>query len=81
MDETQKQIIIMTEDIKRLKEDTSDIKSLIKSHMEKEDERYERLCENMDKKYASKQTEKLVYGMVGIILTAIVVAVSKLVIK
>jgi len=80
-DQEKEKFVIMQEDIKRLKDDISDIKSMLKQHIEKEDNRFNGMCESIDKKYAGKMAEKLVYGMCGAILLAVVVALLSQIIK
>lgn len=41
----------------------------------------EQWIEDADRKYASKLTEKIVYGMIGVILTSLLVALLTLVFK
>ena len=41
----------------------------------------ENFIENADKKFASKLTEKIVYGMVGLILTAVIGSILIIILK
>jgi len=51
------------------------ITQMLEERVQREDERFS----NLDKKYASKLVEKIVYSMVGIILTTTIFALIKLV--
>lgn len=44
------------------------------------EKKLDKFIECADNKYANKVVEKIVYGLVGIILTAVIVAIIKLVI-
>jgi hypothetical protein len=53
-----------------------EIKDLLREHIKQADEKFERL----DDKYASKLIERVVYGMIGLIVAAVIGAILKLVI-
>ena len=57
---------LLKKDMDYIRKDVSDIK---------------RILESNDKRYASKLTERIVYGMVGFILLGVLAAVVALVIK
>ena len=65
-----KEFTIMKEDINHIKTDIGEIKLSLSNFME-----------NVDKKYAGKWTEKVLWGFGGVIGTALLVAVLNLVIK
>lgn len=60
----------MEKDVEYIKTELGETKELIKEFIDK-----------ADTKYASKTTEKVVYGMVGTILTAVLLAILYMVIK
>lgn len=67
----------MANDIKYIKGEISDIKADFKSMMVSFEEKMENLnnkMENLDNKYASKNVERIVYGLVTIILSTIITA-------
>jgi hypothetical protein len=63
----------MTDELKELKEVVKDGFCDLKKQLEHH-------SKESDSKYASKLTEKIVYGLIGIVLTAIFIAVTRLVI-
>ncbi len=54
----------------------TEIKEMLKEHVDWEAKKYEEL----DSKYASKLTEKIVYGLVGLTLSGIVTAAIMIII-
>jgi len=50
-------------------------------YIDNHDETHRIMVENAEKKYATKLTEKIVYGLVGIITTAVVIALISGVVK
>lgn len=62
------------EEHKEIKESIEDIKSIVLELPEK-------MFEKADKRYASKPVEKIIYGMVGIFLTGIAVAIWEFIVK
>lgn len=58
-------------------EEIVEIKDLIRAHMKKEDERHAHLKD----KFASKWVEKVVAGLVTLILTGFTIAIISLVVK
>jgi hypothetical protein len=61
----------MKKDIEQVSKDVCGVKGDIKNLDAKLDERFTELIGGLDEKYASKIVEKIVYGMVGIILVSV----------
>ena len=90
--EEQKQFVIMQQDITHLKNDVQEIKTDIKGLTKKLEEGFLdmtnknsaeilNLAREIEKKYASKWVEKVLWGIGGIVGTAILVAILELIIK
>jgi hypothetical protein len=81
--ETKEFMIQMNMELKYIKEKIEEISNKIvtKDEMERCNlELVEKILEKTDKRYATKLTEKIVYAMTGIVLTAVLVAVVGLVV-
>ena len=68
-------------DIKYIKEGQDSLKELLVKHIEQTDKRFEHQEKKNDQKYATKLTERIVFGMAGIILATVVVGITALVIR
>lgn len=66
---------------KNMAEQISDLKDTVVNGFDKMEKKFESFICDADKKYASKITELLVYGMVAIILTSFIGGVVYLVWK
>lgn len=61
---TQERLAVIETKLETIQTDVADIKKALKEHVEWEDHKYKEL----DKKYASKIIEKIVYALVGGVL-------------
>ena len=61
----------MKKDIEKVSKDVCGVKTDIKNLDEKLDLKFTELIEGLDEKYANKIVEKIVYGMVGVILLSV----------
>ena len=88
----QKQFIIMQENIKSLQSDVQEIKTDLKEVSQKLEQGFLdmsnknsaeilNLAREIEKKYASKWVEKVLWGIGGIIGTGVLVAIMELIIK
>jgi hypothetical protein len=64
-------------DVTYIKSSVDDIKNVLREHMDEETKRFDRL----DERYAAKKVEVIVYGVITIILTAVISAGLYLVIR
>lgn len=90
--EEQKQFIIMQENIKALQSDVQEIKTDLKGVSQKLEQGFLdmtnknsaeilNLAREIEKKYANKWVEKVLWGIGGIIGTGVLVAIMELIIK
>lgn len=75
------EIATLKEAQKNMAEKIDDLKQVVTAGFSDIKEEFMKFREEADKKYASKLTETIVYGLVGIILVAVVTALIALVIK
>jgi flagellar motility protein MotE (MotC chaperone) len=71
----------MKKDLEQVSKDVCGVKQDIKNLDTKLDEKFATFFQEAERKFASKLTEKIVYGMVGTILSAVLLALIYLVVK
>lgn len=68
-------------DQSNMAEKFEDLKGTVINGFEKMEVKFDKFIEEADKKYASKLTEKIVYGLVGVVCLSVAGALVALVLK
>jgi hypothetical protein len=76
-----KAIIVLENNYLHMSEQIKDLKHAVESGLTKINNKLDCIVKESDAKYASKQTEIVVNGLVGLIVSAVVIALIALVVK
>ena len=71
----------METDIKYIKERVDDTHSILQAEIKRTNDRFDQAKKEYDDRYASKNVERFVYGLIGSICFAVLAAIMMVVIK
>lgn len=78
---SEKDIVILTNDMKHMHEKMQELYDMLITHMKKEEEQMEKLLEKLDQKYATKWVEKVVGWAIWMVLVSVFSSLIYLVVK